>query len=85
MFVSFFNCYLFSSTYPLTAPVYSDRGYVRYRIAMVTDLDTDSKHPTEKNTWISYLKKVFLNASVITRRTNLTLRLLVGEQACSLI
>lgn len=49
---------LFCSTYPLTQPVYSDRGYIKYRIAIVTDLDTDSKHPTEKNTWISYLKKV---------------------------
>lgn len=50
----------FPSTYPLTPPVYSDRGYVKYRIALVSDLDTNSKHPTEKNTWISYLKKVSL-------------------------
>ncbi|XP_064079002.1 soluble calcium-activated nucleotidase 1-like [Macrobrachium nipponense] len=54
----------YNSTYPLTAPVYSDRGYIRYRIAMVTDLDTDSKHPTEKNTWISYLKKGHLTVNV---------------------
>ncbi|KAK4298427.1 hypothetical protein Pmani_029219 [Petrolisthes manimaculis] len=47
----------YNSTYPLTPPVYSDRGYVKYRIALVSDLDTNSKHPTEKNTWISYLKK----------------------------
>lgn len=54
----------YNSTYPLTAPVYSDRGYVKYRIAMVTDLDTNSKHPTKENTWISYLKKGYLTVNV---------------------
>ncbi|XP_063607110.1 soluble calcium-activated nucleotidase 1-like [Penaeus indicus] len=54
----------YNSTYPLTQPVYSDRGYIKYRIAVVTDLDTDSKHPTEKNTWISYLKKGHLKVNV---------------------
>ncbi|KAG7173166.1 Soluble calcium-activated nucleotidase 1-like [Homarus americanus] len=57
---SFLTC----STYPLTAPVYSDRGYIKYRIAIVTDLDVDSKHPTEKNTWISFMKKGYLTVSV---------------------
>lgn len=54
----------YNSTYPLTSPIYSDRGYIKYRIAVVTDLDTNSKHPTEKNSWISYLKKGHLTVSV---------------------
>ncbi|KAG0718357.1 Soluble calcium-activated nucleotidase 1 [Chionoecetes opilio] len=56
--------FITGSTYPLSTPVYSDRGYIKYRIAIVTDLDTDSKHPTEKNTWISYLKKGHLTVNV---------------------
>ncbi|KAL4239927.1 Soluble calcium-activated nucleotidase 1 [Mactra antiquata] len=43
------------STYPLTNPIKSSRG-TSYRIAVVTDLDTDSKSKDKKNTWISYLK-----------------------------
>uniref|UniRef100_A0A7E4UM52 Soluble calcium-activated nucleotidase 1 n=1 Tax=Panagrellus redivivus TaxID=6233 RepID=A0A7E4UM52_PANRE len=31
-------------------------GSTTYRIAVVTDLDKDSKHPTKKNTWQSYYK-----------------------------
>lgn len=54
----------YNSTYPLSTPVYSDRGYIKYRIAIVSDLDQASKHPTEKNTWISYLKKGHLIVNV---------------------
>lgn len=54
----------YNNTYPLSTPVYSDRGYIKYRIAIVSDLDTDSKHPTEKNTWFSYLKKGHLTVNV---------------------
>ncbi|XP_069174931.1 soluble calcium-activated nucleotidase 1 isoform X2 [Procambarus clarkii] len=52
------------STYPLTAPIYSDRGYIKYRIAIVSDLDTNSKHPTEKDTWISHMKKGHLTVNI---------------------
>nr|XP_045623744.1 soluble calcium-activated nucleotidase 1-like isoform X2 [Procambarus clarkii] len=53
-----------TSTYPLTAPIYSDRGYIKYRIAIVSDLDTNSKHPTEKDTWISHMKKGHLTVNI---------------------
>ena len=46
----------YNSTYPLTAPTRTSNG-VTYRIGVISDLDTDSKSPDKKNTWISYFKK----------------------------
>lgn len=43
------------TTYPLTSPI-KTAGGKQYRIAVVTDLDTDSKSNDKMNTWISYLK-----------------------------
>ncbi|MCL4134870.1 UNVERIFIED_CONTAM: hypothetical protein GTU68_026251 [Idotea baltica] len=54
----------YNNTYPLTPPIYSARGYIKYRIAIISDLDTSSKHPTEENAWISYLKKGYLTINV---------------------
>lgn len=45
----------YDDTYPLTDPVKTPIG-IQYRIAIVTDLDTDSKSKDKSNTWISYLK-----------------------------
>ena len=42
----------YNSTYPLTTPVRTERG-VRYKIGIISDLDTSSKKDEE---WISYLK-----------------------------
>lgn len=42
----------YNSTYPFTLPVRTDKG-VRYKIAIISDLDTNSKKNDE---WISYLK-----------------------------
>lgn len=42
-------------TYPLTDPVKTPFG-TQYKIALVTDLDTDSKSKETKNTWNSHLK-----------------------------
>lgn len=42
-------------TYPLTDPIKTAHG-TQYRIAIVTDLDTDSKDKDKPNTWVSYLK-----------------------------
>jgi soluble calcium-activated nucleotidase 1 len=42
----------YNSTYPLTTPVRTEKG-VRYKIAIISDLDTNSKKEDE---WISYLK-----------------------------
>ena len=46
----------YNATYPLTVPVRTENG-VKYRIAIITDLDTDSKRGEE---WVSYLKSGYL-------------------------
>lgn len=43
----------YNSTYPFTNPIRTEKG-VRYRIAIIADLDTNSKRGEEE--WISYLK-----------------------------
>jgi len=43
----------YNATYPFTAPTRTEKG-VRYRIAIIADLDTNSKKGEEE--WISYLK-----------------------------
>lgn len=40
--------------YPFTDPIQNESG-THYKIAIVADLDTDSKSPQDKNTWLSYL------------------------------
>lgn len=52
--------YTFNSTYPFTTPVRTDKG-VRYKIAIISDLDTNSKKGDE---WISYLKTGFLYTDI---------------------
>ncbi len=42
----------YNSTYPLSTPVRTEKG-VRYKIAIISDLDTNSKKDDE---WVSYLK-----------------------------
>lgn len=42
-------------TYPYTRPIKTSWG-TQYHIAIVTDLDTDSKSKDKKNTWMSYMK-----------------------------
>lgn len=52
----------FNSTYPLTPPLVGRPGMVTYRIAMVADLDTNSKIEDNGATvWRSYLKKGYLS------------------------
>lgn len=48
------------SKYPLSQPVYVDNVGIKYRIAIISDLDKASKSQTEKNTWYSYYKKGYL-------------------------
>jgi len=48
------------SRYPLTKPIYIDNVGIKYRIAIISDLDKASKNQTEKNTWYSYYKKGYL-------------------------
>jgi soluble calcium-activated nucleotidase 1 len=51
----FVNNVMLDSTYPFTSPINTALG-TQYRIALVTDLDTDSKSTENKNTWKSHLK-----------------------------
>lgn len=50
--------WLYNSTYPLTPPSTTPKG-IRFRIAVISDLDTGSKDK-ENYTWFSYLKKGYL-------------------------
>ncbi|XP_077301016.1 apyrase [Arctopsyche grandis] len=52
----------FNRTYPFSTPIKSG-GLVSFRIAIVADLDTDSKVENKKNLWKSYLKKGYLSYS----------------------
>ncbi|KAE8575774.1 hypothetical protein XENTR_v10003937 [Xenopus tropicalis] len=52
---------LYNDTYPLTPPLRTPEG-LRYLIAIIADLDTDSRS-TKANTWISYLKRGYLTLS----------------------
>lgn len=49
----------YNNTYPLTRPVRTAAG-LTYRIAVVSDLDMDSKSKLEPNVWLSYLQKGYL-------------------------
>uniref|UniRef100_A0A8D0GWW2 Soluble calcium-activated nucleotidase 1 n=1 Tax=Sphenodon punctatus TaxID=8508 RepID=A0A8D0GWW2_SPHPU len=51
----------YNDTYPLSPPQRLPEG-MRYRIAVIADLDTDSKG-TPEHTWFSYLKKGYLTLS----------------------
>ncbi|XP_046405821.1 soluble calcium-activated nucleotidase 1 [Ischnura elegans] len=50
---------IYNTTYPLTPPIKSRLG-VKYRIGVISDLDTGSKSLTEDDTWISYFRKGYL-------------------------
>lgn len=45
----------YNQTYPLTAPILHG-GQPTYRIAIIADMDTNSKSRKSGNTWVSYLK-----------------------------
>lgn len=47
--------YKYNKTYPLTTPLRTSKG-ITYRIAIVSDLDYDSKVLERKNTWYSFMK-----------------------------
>ncbi|XP_054284838.1 soluble calcium-activated nucleotidase 1-like [Macrosteles quadrilineatus] len=49
----------YNATYPLTPPVSTPSG-LKYRIGIISDLDTNSKSKLESNTWVSYLKTGYL-------------------------
>lgn len=45
----------YDDTYPLSKPYLSNDG-LTYKIAMISDLDTNSKSHKKDNTWLSYLQ-----------------------------
>ena len=45
----------YDNTYPLSKPYLTNDG-LTYKIAMISDLDTNSKSHKKDNTWLSYLK-----------------------------
>lgn len=47
--------FVYNSTYPLSTPKVTTKG-TEYRIAIVADMDENSKSTQESNTWNSYLK-----------------------------
>lgn len=49
----------YNATYPLTRPIRTPTG-ITYRIAVISDLDTDSKSKDESNMWLAYLLKGYL-------------------------
>ena len=51
---------VYNETYPITPPLRFDDGRTVFKIALVSDLDTDSKHPDQANTWRSVLKTGYL-------------------------
>lgn len=61
----------YNSTYPLSKPIGLKKG-VKYRIALVADLDTASASQTKKNTWFSYLKKGYIFASMDLKSFSIT-------------
>ncbi|XP_016978315.1 apyrase [Drosophila rhopaloa] len=58
--------HVYNATYPLTPPMVLRGGVINYRIAMIADLDTNSKVTKSDGsfTWRSYLKKGYLTYTV---------------------
>ncbi|XP_013381847.1 soluble calcium-activated nucleotidase 1 [Lingula anatina] len=54
---------LYNSTYPLSKPIRTEKE-IKFRIAIIADLDTASKHRKKQNTWISFLQKGYLSLSL---------------------
>ncbi|XP_047344066.1 apyrase isoform X3 [Vespa velutina] len=56
--------YRYNKTYPATSPIRTSKG-ITYRIAIVSDLDHDSKALDKKDTWYSLMKtgSLFWNPS----------------------
>jgi soluble calcium-activated nucleotidase 1 len=52
----------YNDTYPLSPPEKTADG-TRFKIGVITDLDTDSKSDKDKDTWLSYMKIGYLTLS----------------------
>lgn len=49
-----------NNKYPLTEPILNPDGSIKYRIAIISDLDRESISSTESYTWKSYFKRGYL-------------------------
>ncbi len=59
----------YNSTYPLTKPTITAEG-TKFRIGVITDLDTESKSKAEKDTWLSYMRKGYLTLSADMKKVS---------------
>ena len=48
---------VYNITYPLSNPFFISQGVLKYKIALIADLDTDSKVANKSNTWKSLYKR----------------------------
>ena len=62
----------YDDTYPLTKPFITEKG-LTYKIAMISDLDTESKSKKKDNTWLSYLQTGNLTLSDDSSRVTIAL------------
>lgn len=62
---------LIDNRYPLTSPIVLADGSVKYRIAVISDLDGNSVSTDEAFTWISYFKKGYLTYSPATKNVSI--------------
>lgn len=62
----------YDDTYPLSKPYLSDKG-LTYKLAMISDLDTNSKSNKKDNTWLSYLQTGNLTLSDDNSRVTIAL------------
>lgn len=61
----------YNLTYPLTKPEITSTGAVKYRIGIISDLDTASKVAGETDTWISYFKRGWLIINVEKKKVQI--------------
>ena len=62
----------YNATYPRTPAVRTAEGR-KYRIGMISDLDTNSKLDDTKNTWVAYYKKGYLSISASNQKVSVDL------------
>lgn len=51
---------LINNRYPLTKPILLPNGSIKYRVALISDLDSHSMSKENPYQWISYFKKGYL-------------------------
>lgn len=57
--------------YPLTEPILLPDGSVKYRIALISDLDSDSVNKEKPFEWVSYFKQGYLTYSASSKNVSI--------------